>query len=105
MLFPNTSTGPHDETAGVKIYPWPFIPTGKLGNVSVTFTPGKLIVNIKMRHFKHFADDKWLSGMFIGRSEKFLSIDLTQFTIVGVYTATAFSFLKCFEYKFTLNDS
>jgi len=34
-----TYCGPHDETAKVKAYPWPFIPTGKLYNISVTFTP------------------------------------------------------------------
>ncbi|KAJ7360246.1 hypothetical protein OS493_016875 [Desmophyllum pertusum] len=31
--------GPHDETARIKISPWPFIPSGKPSNISVTFTP------------------------------------------------------------------
>lgn len=31
--------GPHDETARFKISPWLFIPSGKIFNVSVTFTP------------------------------------------------------------------
>ncbi|KAJ7360250.1 hypothetical protein OS493_016879 [Desmophyllum pertusum] len=30
---------PHDETARVKISPWPFIPSGKPGNITITFTP------------------------------------------------------------------
>ena len=45
LLFPNIFTGPHaDKTARIKIYPWPFISPGKPLNISVAFTPGKLIL-------------------------------------------------------------
>ena len=38
----NLFTGPHtDKTAAIKFYPRPFIPSGKLFNVTITFTPGK----------------------------------------------------------------
>ncbi|XP_020604996.1 uncharacterized protein LOC110043838 [Orbicella faveolata] len=30
---------PHDETAKIQIYPWPFIPSGKRCNISLTFIP------------------------------------------------------------------
>ena len=40
----NFFTGPHtDKTAAMKFYPWPFIPSGKPFNMTVTFTPGKVI--------------------------------------------------------------
>ena len=41
------STGFHDHTAKIKISPWPFIATGTLATISVTLTPGKLIIELK----------------------------------------------------------
>ena len=36
-------SGPHDKTAKIKIYPWPFLPSGKPFNFTVAFTPGKFM--------------------------------------------------------------
>ena len=36
-------TGNYDKTAKIKISPWPFIPTGAIVNLTVIFTPGKLM--------------------------------------------------------------
>jgi len=33
--------GPHDKTAKIKIYPWPFLPSGKPFNFTVAFTPAE----------------------------------------------------------------
>lgn len=35
--------GNYDKTAKIKISPWPFIPSGTIFNVTLTFTPGKLM--------------------------------------------------------------
>lgn len=39
-----TFCGSHDKTAKVKFSPWPFIPSGTIFNVSLTFTPAVDVV-------------------------------------------------------------
>ena len=42
LLF-HSFLGKYDKPPTFKVSHWPFIPTGVLVNLSVTFTPGKLI--------------------------------------------------------------
>ena len=40
-------TGPYDDhTAKIEISPWPYIKSGERAKVRVTFTPGKLVMNL-----------------------------------------------------------
>lgn len=47
----NLFTGPHSETAKITVYPWPFVPSGKSVNVSITVTPGKRTLNLCIHAF------------------------------------------------------
>ena len=37
------STGPNEKATKLIVFPWPFIPSGKPYNISLTFTPGELM--------------------------------------------------------------
>ena len=47
-ILPNLFSGPHNESAKVTVYPWPFISSGKLANISITVTPGKRTLHLKV---------------------------------------------------------
>ena len=47
IILPNLLSGPHNETAKVAVYPWPFVSSGKPANISFTVTPGKLTLDLK----------------------------------------------------------